>query len=112
VPIREQLARNETLFRSINERIRELGRRFGMSAETLDFICECSDETCTDRVSLTVEQYDHVRSLPTRFVVAPGHETAPLVEQVLFRNPGFVVVKKVGVAADIAEADAPAPDLS
>jgi hypothetical protein len=34
--------------------------------------------------------------------VAPGHEVTPLVERVIFRSRGFVIVRKVGIAADIA----------
>ena len=98
--VEEALARNEAVFRAINERIRELGRRFG--EDGLEFICECADETCTERVRLTTEQYEHIRALPTRFLVVPGHEATPLVERVVFRNPEFSIVNKVGVAAQIA----------
>jgi hypothetical protein len=98
--VEEALAKNEAVFRAINERIRELGRRFG--DDELDFICECSDETCTERVRLTLEQYDHVRALPTRFVVLNGHEATPLVERVVFSNPAFAIVHKLGPAAQVA----------
>ena len=98
--VEESLARNEAVFRAVNERIRELGARFG--SEGFEFICECADETCTERVRLTVDQYDHIRALPTRFVVVAGHEASPLVERVVFRNPQFAIVHKVGVAAQIA----------
>jgi len=51
---------------------------------------------------LTSVQYDDVRAIPARFVVVPGHEATPLVERVIFRSPDFVVVRKVGIAAEIA----------
>jgi len=102
--VEEGLARTEAVFRAINERIRELGLRF--RSDELEFICECADETCTERVRLTLEQYEHIRALPTRFVVVAGHEATPLVERVIFRNPQFAIVKKVGLAGQIAlEAD-------
>jgi hypothetical protein len=100
VSIEEALAKNEAVFRAINERIRELGNRFG--EEGLEFICECADETCTERVRLTLDQYEHIRALPIRFVVVAGHEATPLVERVVFSNPQFSIVNKVGVAAQIA----------
>lgn len=91
------------MFRAINERIRELAARFDhLDAEELPFICECADETCVERVSLTTAQYDDVRAIPARFVVAPGHEATPLVERVVFRSDEFVIVRKVGIAAEVA----------
>lgn len=98
--VEERLARNEVMFRAINERIRELAGRFDVGSEPVGFICECSDETCVERLSLTVEQYDEMRALPARFAVVPGHEAIPLVERVVFRSPGFVLVRKVALAAD------------
>ena len=101
--LQHRLARNEVMFRSINERIRELATRFdeGETA-TLAFVCECADETCVERVTLTTRQYDDVRAIPARFVVIPGHEVTPLVERVVYRSEEFVVVRKIGLAADVA----------
>jgi hypothetical protein len=98
-----RLARNEVMFRAINERIRELATRFVETAsEPLGFVCECSDETCVERIHLTTEQYDDIRGIPARFVVRPGHEATPLVERVIYRSEQFVIVRKVGFAADVA----------
>ena len=105
--LESDLARIEVLFRAINERIREIATRFRMDEEAIEFICECADPTCTERVVLTLDQYEHVRSLSTRFVVVVGHEATPLVERVVFRNPKFSVVKKIGVAGDLVEAEDP-----
>ena len=89
------------MFRSINERIRELAGRFQQAAgETLAFVCECADETCVERIHLTTGQYDDVRAIPARFVVVTGHEATPLVERVVYRSEQFVIVRKVGIAAD------------
>jgi hypothetical protein len=100
VSVEERLVRNEVMFRAINERIRELVERFEAGSEPVPFICECSDETCVEKVSLTLEQYDELRALPARFVVAPGHEATPLVERVVFRSSGFVIVRKVPAAVE------------
>ncbi|MGH3049851.1 MAG: hypothetical protein ACRDLK_06810 [Gaiellaceae bacterium] len=98
--VEERLARNELMFRAINERIRDLAGRFDVAEEPVAFICECADETCVEKVSLRLDQYDEMRALPARFVVVPGHEATPLVERVVFRSPGFILVRKVGLAAD------------
>ena len=91
------------MFRAINERIRELAERFEhVAGESLAFICECADETCVERLHLTTAQYDDVRAIPARFVVVPGHEATPLVERVVFRSSEFVIVRKIGIAAEIA----------
>jgi hypothetical protein len=101
--IEARLARNEVMFRAINERIRELAARFEQAgADSLAFVCECADETCVERIRLTTQQYDDIRAIPARFVVVPGHEATPLVERVLYRSDEFVIVRKIGIAGDIA----------
>src|SRR3954453_20662638 len=103
-----RLARNEVVFRAINQRIRELAGRFDQAGdEAIAFVCECADETCVERLQLTVEQYDDVRAIPVRFVVRPGHEATPLVERVIYRSEEFVIVRKVGVAGEVARELAP-----
>jgi len=101
--VEARLARIEVMFRAINERIRELATRLDQSpTDPLAFVCECADETCVERVSLTTTQYDELRAIPARFVVVPGHEVTPLVERVVYRSEEFVIVRKVGLAADVA----------
>ena len=51
---------------------------------------------------MTVAEYERVRADPTHFAVLPGHEI-PDVEDVVGRNEGFLVVRKVaGAAAALA----------
>src|SRR4051812_43854312 len=101
MPSREAHLRTEVIFRSINERIRELAARLQQApADPLAFVCECADEACVERIPLTTEQYDHIRADPAHFTVVPGHEATPLVERVVHRNEHFVVVQKVDIAAD------------
>jgi hypothetical protein len=101
--VEARLARNEVMFRSINERIRELALRFhDVDDDTVAFVCECADETCVERVPMTTSQYDELRAIPARFVVIPGHEATPLVEKVLFRTNDFSIVRKIGLAGEIA----------
>ena len=37
-----RLAENETIFRSVNERIEQLARPQGNDAHVFEFLCECS----------------------------------------------------------------------
>ena len=97
----ERLAMNEALFRDVNERIREISDNFGQKEATYNFLCECSDASCTKRVVLTRAEYEHVRSDPTRFVVAKGHALLE-VESIVSQANDHVVVEKEGAAADVA----------
>jgi hypothetical protein len=97
----ERLAMNEALFRDVNERIREISETFEQKEATFDFLCECADPACTQRVVLTRAEYEYVRADSTRFVVAKGH-ALPEIESVVERAKDHVVVEKEGSAADVA----------
>jgi hypothetical protein len=98
---KKRLAMNEALFRDVNERIREISDSFGQKDATYDFLCECSDPSCAEKVVLTPDEYGHVRAESTRFVVAKGH-AMPEIESVVAQADDHVVVEKEGTAADIA----------
>jgi hypothetical protein len=100
----ERLARNEAIFREINERARSLQERFGPEDPTTsyeEFLCECGDQLCVERVKLTVGEYEFVRSDPRQFVVRPGH-SIPRVERVAKKHDRYVVVLKLGDAAEVS----------
>jgi hypothetical protein len=97
----QRLALNEALFRDVNERIREISDSFGQKDSTYDFLCECSDPECVERVVLTAAEYEFVRADSTRFVVAKGH-AMPEIESVVDQAKDHVVVEKEGAAADVA----------
>ena len=93
----EQQARNEALFREVNERIAELGE----SAEAwspdgvVEFLCECGVESgCGERIRMPLETYERVRSQDDRFAVKPGHET-PELEHAVDWNDDYVIVDKI-----------------
>jgi hypothetical protein len=98
----ERLALNEALFRQVNERLLEISTQFGILDNTPEFVCECPDDTCTDRISLSVGDYERLRANPRQFVVLPGHE-APTVERIVADRGSYRVVEKVGVPGAIAE---------
>ena len=106
---RERRAKNEALFREVNERIEELSSRFGSSDHDLSltgYVCECSREDCTEHLQVDYLQYEAVRADPPRFVLASGHEDLE-VDRVVERHAGFVVVEKRPEVADIAIDDDP-----
>jgi hypothetical protein len=96
-----RLAQNESLFREINERVRDLAASHGSDEHLYTFFCECSNTDCTLQVELTTAAYEAVRADPTRFVVAVGHEL-PEIERVVERNEGWWVVQKQDDAAKLA----------
>jgi len=88
----ERVAKNEILFRQVNERILQIeGDRWRV--DPIDFMCECGDVRCTRIVQLALDDYERLRSDPTHFGVIPGHEL-PDIETVVERYHEYVVVEK------------------
>ena len=88
---RALLIRTETLFRDVNEAV-QVYYRVGERTEA-QFVCECSDQGCVEKVRLTRAEYADVRDYPTRFFLVPGHEEE-LVDRVVETRTGFTVVEK------------------
>jgi hypothetical protein len=97
----ERLARNEVLFRDVNEGIEELAVKQHPDAHVFEFFCECSNVDCTLRLPMRLDTYERVRSDPTLFLAALGHEL-PEIEIVVEITADYQVVKKEGEAASIA----------
>ena len=95
---RERAAKNQSLFREVNERIADLSR----NASFTMFICECINESCDESVSLAVEEYERIRRDSNSFLVLPGHEVAE-VEVVVESTERFLVVAKLGHGRVVAE---------
>jgi hypothetical protein len=95
----ERLARNETLFRSVNENIEDAAQSSQLDEHVFEFFCECSNLDCTLLLPLTLSEYERVRADPRQFVVAPGHEL-PEIEIVVDRSSAYQVVVKQGEAAE------------
>jgi len=84
------LARHQTLFREVNDRIRALAARSGPET-TWEFFCECGD-LCGQTLGLALEDYDRVRRKRRRFIVRTGHEDTE-AEHVVHRHDGWLVVE-------------------
>jgi hypothetical protein len=98
----ERVAGNEALFREVNERMAETAERFAATeddATPLGFVCECGRAGCAEKMSMTLAEYERVRSVPTHFAVVPGHEL-PGVERVVERHGTHLVVEKRDGDAD------------
>jgi hypothetical protein len=97
-----EMARTEAAFREVNEAIATTAAK--LDAEETDFVCECADPDCADRMTVELEEYEDVRAEPTRFLIAPGHADGA-IEHVVERRGGFEIVQKVGhIAASVARA--------
>jgi len=92
-----RLARTESLFREVNERIAETAAQFG--ADDVAFVCECGDPACTHRVAAPLDEYEHVRSSPTTFMLREGHEDSRVETVIERQDDGVVVARKTEPSA-------------
>jgi hypothetical protein len=98
-------ARNEEVFRSVNQRIEEGAEQHRISTP-LPFHCECCDASCVETLPVAPGEYERVLSERFRFIVIPGHED-PAVERVVAEHEDYLVVEKVGEAREQIERDHP-----
>lgn len=97
---------NEMIFRRTNEKvgdtldeldalhIEEGNPEFIRTEDLLlEFICECSDENCDERIPLKISKYDKIHRNRDSFIVKPKHQVDP-IEKVIETNDGYCVVKK------------------
>lgn len=97
----ERAARNEAVFRDANELVEERLNDLSLVDGRSPFVCECQDPDCAEIIRLSLSEYEHVRSDPTWFAIAPGHT---FVEgTVVQRTERFDVIAKRGEAGRIAK---------
>jgi hypothetical protein len=97
-----RVGHNEALFREVNERIEKVSEALQTTSDRLGILCECGDETCTERIEVSIADYERIRAEPTLFFVCTGHEI-PDVEDVVEQTPEYDVVRKrEGPPADLA----------
>lgn len=97
----QRRTRHQALFREVNER---LNQTRSTSFSFREFVCECSDSSCTASLAVTPEEYAAVRSNATRFLVARGHELAEF-EHVVEDTGRFVIVETTVETAFMAHVD-------
>lgn len=89
-PAETKLARRlQILLRSVN---REIARRAG-DAPSAAFVCECGDRECAEAVEVPLTVFRAVQDVDRYLVVRPAHED-PLLERVLRRAAGYLVVER------------------
>ncbi len=95
----QRLGRNQLIFREVNERLRDMAE--AAPEGKTDYLCECGDVTCTERIELRLVQYEAVRARPNAFFMIPGHERLE-VERVVDTPDGYRIVEKIVPLDDAA----------
>ena len=96
-------ARNQSIFRAINEKMTELNEALESVTGSYVIACECADLGCVQTLEITEEDYEQVRKQPNRFVVLPAH-VLPDIEIVVDEHETYVTVEKIATAGEVAEA--------
>jgi hypothetical protein len=98
--VERRIARNESLFREANEAI-ERGLWPEQEDQVIRFRCECASE-CGQPVELSPREFERVRQNGRWFIVLEGHDI-PGAEEIIERQPGYVIVRKLEVAGVVAD---------
>ncbi len=103
-----RIGQNEALFRQVNERLRDVNEAFGAVTNRIELICECADRSCAERISLSVAEYEDLRSTGDRFIVVAGHVVPSDVEKIDRAGDGWEIIRKrEGAPAKLAKATDP-----
>lgn len=96
-----RVARNEALFRELNEELRRRVDEFDGEARTYTLMCECAETGCTEMVAVNREEYQRARADDRCFLVLPEH-LVPDAESPVHKHDHHWVIKKHGPAGDEA----------
>jgi hypothetical protein len=100
-----RLALNEAIARDVNNAVGEIAADWHADHERISLICECSLESCSERIHVTLPEYGEVRRHPNRFLVVDEH-VVEQIEQRVGSAGDATVVEKIGPGRDVAEATA------
>jgi hypothetical protein len=107
----ERVARNQALFRTINERTELLNEAFADLTPYGSWICECANTECLERIDMTLDEYESLRANSTWFAVASSERhVAPDIERIVEKTDRYWVVEKLGTAGTVATELAERPD--
>jgi hypothetical protein len=90
----KRVGQNEVVFREVNERLRELGEGFSLVSEQAQFVCECGNSACTERIQMPLGTYEEIRADAKRFFLIRGHEHLEY-EKIIEEREGFLIVEKL-----------------
>jgi hypothetical protein len=96
-------ARNQALFRAVNDQLVEVHQAFGEIVDRFSVACECARADCVDLIEVPADAYRAVRRNPRTFVVVSDH-VEPGVERVVSNDDGYAVVEAQGHGVAVAEA--------
>ena len=96
-------AKNQTLFREVNERIKHLDDTNPQTS----FLCECARTECQEKIAMSPGDYEEIRAVPNHFVVVANKSHVFFdVERIFETRSGYWVVEKFGYAgAEAAKRD-------
>jgi hypothetical protein len=94
-----RIAKTESRFRDVNERIAESADEVGLPQA--DLVCECADPECGHPIEASLEDYEQVRSDGARFLIAPEHHV-PEHEEVVESRPGYRIIEKLSAVGSAA----------
>jgi len=83
--------------RRLNEELGALARRWGEDSNAppqYEFVCECSQIDCGERIRLSVREYERIRENGRYFVVAPRHVLLEIEEVIEKRDYYSVIAKR------------------
>ncbi len=92
------MAKNESVFRQVNERIAEAAKRTLVLPDA-EFLCECGRPDCLERIVVQLDEYESIRAHPDRFILVLGHDE-PDVDRVIGGGDDYVIVERIGDAAE------------
>ncbi len=91
-----RIEENEKLFREVNERVEQLQDSLKAGSEP-QWVCECGDKACFEKLTVPVDEYRDVRAHDGWFLIRPGHEKLG-VERLVSQRGGYSVVEKDDVS--------------
>jgi hypothetical protein len=83
-------AKNQAIFRDVNDRIAELSAEW--QAGEMEIFCECSRTGCTGLIHVANNDYERIRRSPGWFLIIPGH-LASESDRVVERHQRFDVIE-------------------
>jgi hypothetical protein len=95
---------NELAFKQYNQQLQAQVTRLlpsqNRSSYKIGFVCECSDETCHEKIELTVNQFRRYSVRSDRFLIKPGHQESD-IEKIVETRDGYAVVEKFMLPPDM-----------
>jgi hypothetical protein len=101
-----RLVENEVFFRQANQAVEDglkdvakLARDEGHMSMAPDddaaiqFYCECSDEKCTKRITLSAAEYEEAHKNQDQFMILPGHNL-PELERIIKSTGKYLIIEK------------------